>query len=141
MAGIIPMDLGGVNCYLAKGENGFVLFDTGGHLVTDKVFTNRHERLLRELDAAGCRPGNLKLIVLTHGDSDHAGNAAYLRERFHTKIAMHAGDRTLVEEPCFEEWMESFHYRSLAYRLAFRLLGKTIKKVIVVPRKIVNIVM
>ena len=36
--------------------------------------------LVARLERAGCRPGDLRLIVLTHGDYDHAGNAAYLRE-------------------------------------------------------------
>jgi glyoxylase-like metal-dependent hydrolase (beta-lactamase superfamily II) len=51
----------------------------------------------RELESAGCRPGNLKLIVLTHGDFDHCGNAAYLRQKFGTKIAMHVDDTGMVE--------------------------------------------
>ncbi|MFZ2071501.1 MAG: MBL fold metallo-hydrolase [Halobacteriota archaeon] len=45
----------------------------------------------------GCNPGNLKLIILAHGDFDHTGNAAYLREKFGTKIAMHNGDSGMVE--------------------------------------------
>ncbi|RLI67201.1 hypothetical protein DRO91_10540, partial [Candidatus Heimdallarchaeota archaeon] len=31
--------------------------------------------LERELEKAGCKPGDLKLVVLTHGDFDHTGNA------------------------------------------------------------------
>lgn len=82
--------------------------------------------LLRELEAAGCTKDNLQLIVLTHGDNDHTCNAAYLREHFQTKIAMHSGDRKLIEEPNLCEWMESFRYRSFVYKLMFRLLKKTI---------------
>ena len=41
---------------------------------------------------AGCQPGNLKLLVITHGDFDHIGNAAFLRGRFGASIAMNAGD-------------------------------------------------
>ena len=123
------IDLGGVNCYLAKGESGFVLFDTGGPLVMDRQFTNRREELLHALEAAGCTKSNLALIVLTHGDNDHTYNAAYLREQFHTRIAMHEGDRELVESPTTSKWMESFQYRSLAYRLMFRFLKKLIVKV------------
>jgi glyoxylase-like metal-dependent hydrolase (beta-lactamase superfamily II) len=40
----------------------------------------------------------LKMILLTHGDFDHTGNAAYLREMFGGKIAMHAGDLGMVEQ-------------------------------------------
>lgn len=125
---IIRIDLSGVNCYLVKGENGFILFDTGGHLVMDQQFTNRRDHLVKELEAAGCTEHNLNLIVLTHGDNDHACNAAYLRERFHAKIAMHDDDRELVESPSLQKWMESFHYSSLAYNLVLRLMKKTITK-------------
>lgn len=128
MIDIIRIDLNGVNCYAAKSENGFILFDTGGHLVMDKHFTNRREDLQKELAAAGCTEHNLRLIVLTHGDNDHACNAAYLRTRYNTKIAMHSGDSELVENPSLHKWMESFQYHSLAYRLVFRLLNKTITK-------------
>jgi len=35
--------------------------------------------------------------VITHGDFDHTGNAAYLRGKFDTKIAMHAEDAGMAE--------------------------------------------
>lgn len=124
--GIIRIDLDGVNSYLARGEGGFVLFDTGGHIVTDKEFTDRRTLLRDALDAAGCTRENLNLILLTHGDNDHACNAAGLREEFGAGIAIHAGDLALVESPDPALWMESFRYRSPAYRLVFRLLRKTI---------------
>ena len=42
-------------------------------------------------------PGNLSLILLTHGDSDHAENCVYLREKYGTRIAMHLDDSGMVE--------------------------------------------
>jgi hydroxyacylglutathione hydrolase len=86
---IKPVNLGGVNCYLVKTGIGFILIDTG--------FANKRAALEREMEKEGCQPGNLKLIVLTHGDSDHAGNAAYLREKYGAKIAMHPADSGMVE--------------------------------------------
>jgi hydroxyacylglutathione hydrolase len=73
-----------VNAYLATGGAGFVLIDTG-------LATKRAE-LERELASAGCRPGGLRLVVITHGDADHAGNAAHLRRAFGTRIAMHPAE-------------------------------------------------
>jgi hydroxyacylglutathione hydrolase len=78
-----------VNCYLVRTGDGYILIDTGR--------TNKRGAIEKELTSAGCRPGNLKLIVLTHGDFDHTGNAAYLRERFGAKIAMHKDDSGMVE--------------------------------------------
>jgi len=119
MSEIIRIDLNGVNSYLAKCEVGFILFDTGGHIVMDQQFTNRRELLLKELEAAGCTGSKLKLIVLTHGDNDHSCNAAYLREHFNTKIAMHDGDRELVENPTMRQYMESYQYRAVELQQMF----------------------
>ena len=51
----------------------------------------------KELEKAGCQPGNLTLIILTHGDFDHSGNAMYFRNKFRTQIAMHKNDSGIVE--------------------------------------------
>lgn len=126
---IIRIDLEGVNCYLIKIEDGFILIDTGGHLVMDKTFTDRGDRLERALEANGCIPGSLKLIVLTHGDSDHAENAAKLREKYHTQIAMHAGDLELVHNPTIEKAMTSFNYDSFALKLIFKLMKSKIRNI------------
>jgi glyoxylase-like metal-dependent hydrolase (beta-lactamase superfamily II) len=82
--------MGTVNCYLLQTETGFVLIDTGA--------PNKRAELESELASAGCKPGNLALIALTHGDFDHTGNAAHLRDTFGTKIAMHRDDVGMVEE-------------------------------------------
>ena len=85
----LPYRLGSVNCYLVETGTGYILIDTGG--------SNKRSELERELARAGNKPGNLKLIVLTHGDFDHTGNAAYLRVKFGTKIAMHKDDSGMAE--------------------------------------------
>ncbi|MBU7012319.1 MAG: MBL fold metallo-hydrolase [Theionarchaea archaeon] len=78
-----------VNCYLIKSDTSYVLIDSG--------FSNKRTDLEKELESAGCKPGTLKLVVLTHGDFDHIGNCAYLREKFGTKIAMHYDDSGMAE--------------------------------------------
>ena len=88
-----PIGMGGVNCYLLReprgGEpDGFVLVDTGT--------PGKRARLLSELERAGCVPGHLGLIVLTHGDYDHAGNAAALRREYGAEVAMHRADARRV---------------------------------------------
>ncbi len=86
---IRTLDVGGVNCFLLNADGGFILVDTG--------ISSSRTKLEQELEAAGCRPGMLRLIVLTHGDVDHAGNAAYLRNKYGAKIAMHRDDAGMVE--------------------------------------------
>jgi glyoxylase-like metal-dependent hydrolase (beta-lactamase superfamily II) len=81
---------GSVNCYLIKADAAYFLVDTG--------WSSQRAALEKELENSGCQPGNLNLILVTHGDFDHTGNCAYLRERYRTKIAMHRGDSVLVEQ-------------------------------------------
>lgn len=85
----LPYRMGSVNCYLVKTDSGHILIDTG--------CSKRRAELERRLDRSGCGRGNLRLILLTHGDFDHAGNASYLREKLDTRIAMHRGDSGMVE--------------------------------------------
>jgi hydroxyacylglutathione hydrolase len=85
----LPYRLGRVNCYLVQTDDGFVLVDTGG--------SNGRADLEKELEKAGCEPGDLRLVMLTHGDFDHSGNCAYLRQKFGAKIAMHRDDSGMVE--------------------------------------------
>ena len=85
----LPFKLGSVNCYLIQVDTGFILIDTGS--------SNMSSELTREIESAGCRTGNLNLILITHGDFDHTGNAAHLREKFTTKIAMHLDDALMAE--------------------------------------------
>ena len=86
----LPYTLGTVNCYLLQTNTGFVLIDTGA--------SNNCTELESALSSAGCQPGNLALIALTHGDFDHTGNAAYLRDTFGTRIAMHKDDVGMAEK-------------------------------------------
>lgn len=78
----------GVNCYLIDVE--------GGHVLIDTSFPNKRDKLDAELAAAGCEPDKLRLIVLTHGDVDHAGNSAHLRGTHHAPIAIHRHDAEMV---------------------------------------------
>jgi glyoxylase-like metal-dependent hydrolase (beta-lactamase superfamily II) len=87
---ITQINLGGVNCYLVRTEGGFVLIDAG--------FAARRKALVRRLGDAGCRPGDLDLVILTHGDADHAGNCVFLRERYGAKVGMYDEDVAMVEQ-------------------------------------------
>jgi len=85
----LPFRMGTVNCYLHPTPAGHVLIDTGP--------ASARKRLHRELESAGCVPGALPFLLLTHGDFDHTGNAASCRTTFGAKIAMHPGDAGMAE--------------------------------------------
>lgn len=78
-----------VNCYLLKIDAGYILIDTG--------MPSQYSAIKQQLEFAGCQPENLKLIILTHGDIDHCGNAACLSQKFGATIAMHYDDSGMVE--------------------------------------------
>jgi hydroxyacylglutathione hydrolase len=83
---VIPLK---VPCFLVKTSAGFFLIDTGD--------PSERVKLIQSLDQAGVQPGNLKIILLTHGDFDHSGNAAFLQKRYATQVAMHADDVEMVK--------------------------------------------
>jgi glyoxylase-like metal-dependent hydrolase (beta-lactamase superfamily II) len=78
----------GVNCYLIKTKYEFILVDSGFSNQRSKI----ESALNSALNSAGVQHGNLRLILLTHGDFDHAGNCAYLHDKYQSKIAMHKDD-------------------------------------------------
>jgi glyoxylase-like metal-dependent hydrolase (beta-lactamase superfamily II) len=79
-----------VNCYLIRNAAGCFLVDTG--------MNSQRKELEQKLSAAGCKPGALRLVLLTHGDMDHIGNAAYLRGTYGAPIGMHPGDWGMAEQ-------------------------------------------
>lgn len=85
----LPFRMGTVNCYLVRAGSGFVLIDTGPAI--------GRAQLEAGLAAAGCRPDNLVLILLTHGDFDHTSNASYLHREYGAPVAMHRDDLGMVE--------------------------------------------
>jgi glyoxylase-like metal-dependent hydrolase (beta-lactamase superfamily II) len=83
------INMGTVDCYLLKADSGYMLIDTS--------FPSKRADLEKELAGAGCQPGQLKLIVITHADLDHIGNAAYLQKKYRAKVAMHRCEAGVVE--------------------------------------------
>jgi hydroxyacylglutathione hydrolase len=120
MTDFIPPEIktityGKVNCYLINTGSCFVLVDTG--------FPTERSKLEDELAKSGCEPGNLQLIVLTHGDFDHTGNAAYLREKYGAPIAMHPSEFEVVGKG---EILASRQRHGLPMRIFSRLIIKVL---------------
>lgn len=87
----VPYMLGiTVNCYLVSTLDGYILVDTAG--------ANQRPAVEHSLEMAGVTADTLRLIVLTHGDFDHCGNAAYLGQRWQAPIAMHLDDLGMVKD-------------------------------------------
>lgn len=109
----MPFHMGSVNCYLLNGEAGFYLIDTGA--------PNNRRILAKGLEQHGCQPGMLKLTILTHGDFDHTGNAAFLRSEFGSHIAMHESDAAMAASG--DMFANRSRSNSIIKVLAPRLIG------------------
>ncbi len=108
------IDLGFVNAYLIRTGQGFVLIDSG-------VPASRQKLEAALLDA-GCGAGQLKLVIVTHGDIDHAGNCAHLQDKFGARIAMHDGDAERVIKGDFSAPRQG---RGLVRRLLMPLVRRS----------------
>jgi len=78
-----------VNSYLVKTDKGYILIDTGVPM--------SRTALEKGLEKEGIKPGDLNLVIITHGDIDHTGNCAYIRKKYGVKIAMHKNDAKMAE--------------------------------------------
>jgi hydroxyacylglutathione hydrolase len=87
---IIPINHIFVRCYLVKTGDSFFMVDTGLPFFRCA--------LKNALEKAGCKKGNLRLIVITHGDFDHTGNMKYLKQKYSPIIIAHKNETTAVEK-------------------------------------------
>jgi len=78
------------NVFLIRGRTGCVLVDTGN--------PGKADRILKRLAEHGIAPDDIRLILLTHGHTDHFGSAAALRERTGALVAVHALDADAVRQ-------------------------------------------
>ncbi|NVM19183.1 MAG: MBL fold metallo-hydrolase [Candidatus Lokiarchaeota archaeon] len=109
-----------VNCYLLKQGDKYILIDSG-------LSRNRVE-VEKMIEQSGCKQGDLKLILATHGDPDHAGNCAYIRNKYSSKIAMHYEDLGMVELGDFT-WNRNLNLlMKILGKVFIRLLGLRLKK-------------
>ena len=108
--------LAGVNCYLLAAGDGFVLIDTGK--------PESRAAIDKRLSDAGCAAGRLRLIVLTHGDYDHAGNAAHLSAKHGALVGMHRADAARVEQG---DWSSGMKPRPDKFPLLYRTISRFIK--------------
>lgn len=78
----------------------YILKDRGAILV-DAGFKGATKAFSELLASHQIKPEEIKLIIPTHGDFDHAGGAGELRELTGAKIALHEKDRDIVEKGIF----------------------------------------
>lgn len=85
---ITLITLGITNCYLIKGDKGYILVDAGS-LYKGKKF-------LKKLNMLNINPEDISLIVITHGHYDHVGSLAKIKALCNAKVAMTPFENEIV---------------------------------------------
>ena len=86
---IIRIKLPFSNAYLVKDRKA-ILVDAGAPNQADKIFA--------AVQKAGVSPGDISLILHTHGHFDHAGSTAELKRRLGVPTAVHASDAFMLRK-------------------------------------------
>jgi len=74
----------GANTYLVKRDHSITVVDTG--------LPGNAGKIIDYVQSIGSHPSDIKTIVLTHSDMDHAGSVARLKEETNAKVAIHEAD-------------------------------------------------
>lgn len=127
MQNVIRIDLNGVNSYLVEHDGKFMLIDTGGHMFMDNTYDSKRQQLLIKLEEAEVTKDNLDLVILTHGDSDHTFNAAYLQKEYEVPIAMHEQDAGMVRNPKWDDYKINLKYQSKVLQIGVKMLTRKIE--------------
>jgi len=109
---ITVINLGGINCFLLRSASGFILIDN--------AVPQKRDNIEAGILAAGYKPEDLQLVILTHGDYDHVSNSTYFRDKYNVKIAMHNDDVGMVEN-CDMTWNRT--KENEYYALKFRMIS------------------
>ena len=75
----------------------YLLLDDGRPVVVDAAMPGRASTVWRYLEALGYEPEAVSGIWLTHGDIDHMGSVAALKERSGARVVAHRADASLVD--------------------------------------------
>jgi glyoxylase-like metal-dependent hydrolase (beta-lactamase superfamily II) len=109
--GVVRLGTSMVNWYLVGDESGVTVVDSG--------LPGYRDQLEPGLKALGRSLGDVRAVILTHGDPDHTGVAAKLAEETDIPIYLHPSDEELVhgKRKKTEDSMLSVVFRPSIYPL------------------------
>jgi len=84
-------NLSHINTYLVKGNNGYLLVDTGWN--TEEAFAS----LKKQLGEIGINGREISRIVVTHTHPDHYGMAGKLKELYGATLYFHHLEKDVIE--------------------------------------------
>jgi glyoxylase-like metal-dependent hydrolase (beta-lactamase superfamily II) len=108
----------GINRIYIIRDQGTIMVDAGQPGVVG--------RFIKKLNKHGIDPGDIRLMVLTHGDFDHMGSTREIKEVTGAKVAIHDADRLNLEQSLFN-WPPGTNRWGKASRAAFMPLMKKMK--------------
>lgn len=97
--------LGHLNCYVIKGDRGWMMVDTGWN--TEEAF----KALEDQLGGIGLRLRDINQIVVTHVHPDHYGLAGRIKQLTPARFAFHHWETALIEA-------RYIHYAELQARMS-----------------------
>lgn len=113
---ILPVKLGGANSYLVKCNPGYILVDAGLKGAADK--------LAEALDKLDVKPGDIRLIIITHNHYDHTGGLEEIKELTGAPTAMHKAEvDSVVDVKSFKD-----NQASMMFRLIVKIFGSMTPK-------------
>jgi len=87
-----------VDCVLPRVANAWLLTDgEGRRFLIDTGYVLERPALALSLKRAGVGRGDLTAVLLTHRHSDHAGNAAWLRDEYRAPVICHHADAVTLQ--------------------------------------------
>jgi hydroxyacylglutathione hydrolase len=81
--------VGVTSCFIVRHE-GTILIDAGN--------ANQETKFVKVLNRLGIQPGEIQLILATHGHADHIGSAKALRDITGAPLAIHQADKDWLEQ-------------------------------------------
>jgi glyoxylase-like metal-dependent hydrolase (beta-lactamase superfamily II) len=74
------------NIFLVKSGDDYVMIDSG--------YEGDEAKIEKKLSGLQINPKQIKYLIITHAHADHAGNAAYFKEKYGFKIIVGEADST-----------------------------------------------
>lgn len=88
---------------ISAGSNCHLISDGERHLMIDAGAPGMGAKIERTLAQNKIAMEQISYLVLTHGHSDHIGNAAVFQEKYSIPIVIHENDLSLIDNPLSQE--------------------------------------